>query len=76
MRDRTWLEARRSAAQDSTRSTDRLAIATVLAAAALVMLILVVRGLLWPAPAPDFSQLLNPQSGQIPPHVQSGFVQR
>jgi hypothetical protein len=40
MRDRTWLEARRASAQDSTRPTDRLALVSVLAGALLIALML------------------------------------
>jgi hypothetical protein len=40
MPERSWLEARRAAAQDSTRPTDRLALVSVLAGALLIALML------------------------------------
>jgi hypothetical protein len=46
MPERNWLEARRAAAQDSTRPTDRLALASVLVGALLVLIVLLVRAVL------------------------------
>ena len=42
MPERSWLDARRAAAQDSTRPTDRLALVSVLLGALLIGLVLAV----------------------------------
>jgi hypothetical protein len=46
MPERNWLQARRAAAQDSTRPTDRLAVTTVFAGALLVIIIALVQAVL------------------------------
>ena len=77
MRERSSLnlEARRAAAQDSTRPSDRVAIGSALLGALIVAVVLIVRGILWSGPAvPSVPQVLDPNSGQVPPHVQSGAV--
>jgi hypothetical protein len=73
MRERTYLEARRAAAQDSTQPTDKLAVGSALFGGIAVTLLLVLHAIALPAPPmPDLSQVLYPQTG--PPHVESGHV--
>jgi hypothetical protein len=71
MRERTFAEARRAAAQDSTQPTDKVAVGTALFGGILVTLLFVLRAITLPAPpVPEISQLLNPPADA--PHVQSG----
>lgn len=74
MRERTYLEARRAAAQDSTQPTDKLAVGSALFGGIVVTLLFVLRAIVLPAPPlPSVSQIVNPQSDP-PPHVQAGHV--
>jgi hypothetical protein len=75
MRERSLLEARRAAAQDATRPSDRVAIASALLGAVIVTVVLILRGILWSGPAmPSVPLVLDPDSGQQPAHVQSAAV--
>lgn len=74
MRERTFAEARRAAAQDSTQPTDKLAISSAIFGGMIVALLFLVRAITLPAPpVPDVAQMLNPDTDP-PPHAQVGHV--
>ena len=67
------LEARRSASQDATRPSDRVAIGSVFIGGLLAAIVIIVRVGFSSAPAPSLNQLFSDSNAQAP-HVQSGFV--
>jgi len=73
VRERSFIEARRASSQDTTRASDRIAIASALFGAVVVALMLIGRELILVPHVPAVSSLVDPNGGQVR-RVQSGYM--